>query len=91
MRLLRAYWPIEPLVELLPFRATGAPPGSAVDASGRLPVGLRSRLLPEDRRLGESHDLAEAPRIGCLESPMLPFELPRLFLRILCQRPTPAP
>jgi hypothetical protein len=57
------------------------------DAPGSFSVGLRSRLLPEDRRLGESHDLAEVPRIGCVERPMLPLELPRLLLRILCQCP----
>jgi hypothetical protein len=77
----------EPLVKLFPFRATGAPPRSMSDAPGSVSVGLRSRLLPEDRRLDESHDLAEAPRIGCVERPVLPLELPGLLGGILRQRP----
>ena len=57
------------------------------DAPGSFSVGLRSRLLPEDRRLGESHDLAEAPRIGYVERPVLPFELPGLHGGVLRQCP----
>jgi len=57
------------------------------DAPGSLSVGLGSWSLPEDRRLGEPHDLAEAPRIGCVERPVLPLELPGLLGGILRQRP----
>jgi hypothetical protein len=77
----------EPLVKLFPLRATGSPPGSMSDAPGSFSLGLRSRFLPEDRRLGESHDLAEAPGIGCVERPVLPFELPGLRGGILRQLP----
>ena len=57
------------------------------DAPGSFSVGLKSRFLPEDRRLGESHDLAEAPRIGCVERPVLPLELPGLLGGVLRQCP----
>jgi hypothetical protein len=41
-------------VQLHPFRPTGTHPGGTGDPPGRLPVRLRSRLLPEDGRLSLS-------------------------------------
>jgi hypothetical protein len=77
----------EPLVKLFPLRTTGTPPRSMSDTPGSFSVELRSWLLSEDRRLRESHDLTEAPRIGCVERPMLSLELPGLLGGTLHQRP----
>jgi hypothetical protein len=41
------------------------------DAPDSFSVGLRSWFLPEDRRLGEFHDFAEAPGMGNVERPVL--------------------
>jgi hypothetical protein len=57
------------------------------DAPGSFSVGLWSRLLPKDCRLGEPHDLAEAPRIGCVECPVLPLEPSGLLGGVLRQCP----